>query len=276
MVICPYIFILPSGNTPTLNLQPTEVASTHWVSLRALLSPSLRTVEHVDVSDRYAKQGGLASRLAQRWMTGMMEFSAIRLLPTESLYCSSILGFLPEDNRAQLSTWFQKWKAWILSNQATSVDVDRPLLLWGLTLGIMADFLDMLPPHNAVQLWKYPTFTSPDLRLIISVMTSRLRQRNAMKMRTARRPSDTASDDSTIASSVSDQVGSGHDPNAVGIGGLGVGRYDGSSSTDQHAVGILLKGYYDRLRLAITVFVVWRLAVSSVASFWLWRWLRRR
>jgi hypothetical protein len=49
-----------------------------------------------------------------------------------------------------------------------------PLLLWGLTLGILADFLDMLPPHQAVQLWKYPTFTvsaavllgrAPDLTL---------------------------------------------------------------------------------------------------------------
>jgi hypothetical protein len=276
MVLCPYIFILSSGNSPTLNLQPTEVASTHWLSLRALLSPSLRTVEHVDVSDRYAKQGGLASRLAQRWMTGMMEFSAVRLVPTESLYCSSIPGFLPDDHRAQLSTLFQKWKAWTLKNQATSADVGRPLLLWGLTLGIMADLLDMLPPHNAVKLWKHPTFTSPDLRLIVSILTYRLRQRNAKQVRTARRPSDTASDDTTIASSVSGQVSSRHDPNAVGIGGLGVGRYYGSSSTNQHAVGIMLKGYYDRLRLAITVFVAWRLAVGSVASFWLWRWLRRR
>ncbi|KAL1985528.1 hypothetical protein VTN96DRAFT_7748 [Rasamsonia emersonii] len=281
MVLCPYIYLLTSSRSPALKLQPTEVASTHWVSLRALLSPSLRTVEYVDLSERYASRGGFFTRLATRWMTGMMEFSAVRLVPTESLYCSSIPGFVPESTSSESLSLFQRWKAWSLSNQAGSSDPSRPLLLWGLTLGIMADFLDMLPPHNAVQLWRYPTFTCPDLRLIVTILTYPLRKRNALKVRSFRRPSQTAADASTVALAVTEETDSKYNPNEVGIGGLGVGRYYGPSPPDHqkatnHAVGIMLNGYYDRLRVAMYVFLAWRLAAGSIASLYVWKWLRRR
>lgn len=281
MVLCPYIYLLTSSRSPALKLQPTEVASTHWVSLRALLSPSLRTVEYVDLSERYASRGGFVTRIATRWMTGMMEFSAVRLVPTESLYCSSIPGFVPESTSSKSLSLFQRWKTWSLSNQAGSSDKSRPLLLWGLTLGIMADFLDMLPPHNAVQLWRYPTFTCPDLRLIVTILTYPLRKRNALKVRSSRRPSQTAADASTVALAVTEETNSKHNPNEVGIGGLGVGRYYGPSQPDHqkatdHAVGIMLNGYYDRLRVAMYVFLAWRLAAGSIASLYVWKWLRRR
>jgi hypothetical protein len=281
MVLCPYIFLCTSPSSPILKLQPTEVASTHWVSLRALLSPSLRTVEYVDLSERYARRGGFVARVATRWMMGMMEFSAVRLVPTESLYCSTISGFIPEATSSRPLSPFQRWKTWSLSNQAGSSDRDRPMLLWGLTLGIMADFLDMLPPHNTVQLWKYPTFTCPDLRLIVSILTYPLRKRNAVKVRSSRRPSETAADASTVAVAVTEETDSKHDPNMVGIGGLGVGQYYGPSAADHqkitsHAVGIMLKGYYDRLRVAMYVFLAWRLAAGSIASLYVWKWLRRR
>jgi len=99
MVLCPFIFLYTSSEQLNLRIQPTEVASIHWVSLRALLSSSSRAVEHVDLAERYANQGGFVFRLAQRWMTGCMEFSAIGLIPTESLFCSFSPGFIP---RSQL------------------------------------------------------------------------------------------------------------------------------------------------------------------------------
>jgi hypothetical protein len=278
MVLCPFVFLTTRSDSPTLRLQPTEVASTHWIPLRALLSPSQRTVEYVDMSQRFARQGGFLARLAIRSLMGWMQFSAVRLLPSETQQCTTTPGFLPDDDKPKRSV-VQRFKEWCLSNQAESSDTTRPLLLWGLTLGILADFLDMLPPHSAVQMWKYPTFTVPDLRLIVSVVTYHLRKRNARNVKPGARPSDTASDGETAALSVTKMKCDDHDHNEVGIGGLGVGRYYGASdqATDgtSYAVGIMLRGYYDRLKMAIWVFLAWRVAIGSVAGISAWRLLRR-
>lgn len=277
MVLCPFVFLITSSDSPTLRLQPTEVASTHWIPLRALLSPSQRTVEYVDMSQRFARQGGFLTRLAVRSLMGWMQFSAVRLLPSETQQCTTTAGFLPDDSKPKPSV-AQRLKGWCLNNQAESTDSGRPLLLWGLTLGILADFLDMLPPHDAVQLWKYPTFTVPDLRLIVSIVTYHLRKRNARNVKAGARPSDTASDGETAALPVTQKDGD-HDHNEVGIGGLGVGRYYGASdqATDgqSYAVGIMLRGYYGRLRTAIWVYLAWRVALGSVAGISAWRLLRR-
>lgn len=275
MVLCPFIFLTTRGDSPTLRMQPTEVASTHWIPLRALLSPSQRTVEYVDVSQRFARQGGIFSRLAIRSLMGRMQFSAIQLLPSETQQCTTTPGFLPDDQSNPCT--LQRLKRWLWSNQVESNHTGDPLLLWGLTLGILADFLDMLPPHRAVQMWKYPTFTVPDLRLIVSLVTYHLRKRNASNVNMGARPSDTVSDGETAA--LLDKKNNDHDHNEVGIGGLGVGRYYGTSdrATDRtsYAVGILLRGYYARLRMAIWVFLAWRVAIGSVAGIFVWRLLRR-
>ncbi|KAJ5794407.1 hypothetical protein N7457_001006 [Penicillium paradoxum] len=278
MVLCPFVFLITRSDSPTLRLQPTEVASTHWIPLRALLSPSLRTVEYVDMSQRFARQSGFLARLAVRSLMGWMQFSAVKLLPSETHQCTTIPGFIPQENPSK-SSMVQRFKEWCLSGQADSSDTAHPLLLWGLTLGILADFLDMLPPHQAVQLWKYPTFTVPDLRLIVSIVTYHLRKRNALKVMSGARPSDTASDTETAALPVVQETDIKHDNNEVGIGGLGVGRYYGPTdqATDgtSYAVGIMLHGYYDRLRLAIWIFLAWRVAVGSVVGVSAWRLFQR-
>ncbi|EPS27461.1 hypothetical protein PDE_02404 [Penicillium oxalicum 114-2] len=278
MVLCPYIFLTTRSDCITLNLQPTEVAAVHWVPLRALLSPSLRSAEYVDMSQRFARQGGYVARLAVRSLLGWMQFSAVRLLPSESHLCRTTPDSIP-DRKNRQSSLLSRLKAWTLSNQADSGDPTRPLLLWGLTLGVLADFLDMLPPHNAVELWKYPTFTAPDLRLIVSVLTYHLRKRNAREVRVGHRAAETAADSETTALRVIHDDGD-HDPNAVGIGGLGVGRYygpiDRQGEGTSYAVGVMLRGYYQRLRVAVWVFLAWRTVLGSAAAWTAWRYLRRR
>ncbi|KAF7719246.1 Uncharacterized protein PECH_004826 [Penicillium ucsense] len=279
MVLCPYIFLSTRSDCITLNLQPTEVAAVHWVPLRALLSPSLRSKEYVDMSQRFTRQGGYFSRLAVRSLMGWMQFSAVRLIPSESHLSASTTGFTYDSFRGPVSLW-SRFKAWTLSNQADSGDPSRPLLLWGLTLGVLADFLDMLPPHNAVELWEYPTFTAPDLRLIVSILTSPLRKYNAQEVRFGYRSPDTAVDSETSALRVTrGDDDDNHDPNAVGIGGLGVGRYYGPTDRQgegsSYAVGIMLRGYYQRLRVAIWVFLAWRMTLGSAAAWTAWRYLRR-
>ncbi|KAA8647491.1 NUDIX hydrolase [Aspergillus tanneri] len=277
MVLCPYIFLTTRSDSPALRLQPTEVASTHWVPIRALLSPSLRTVENVDISQRYSNMGLLIPRLFYRCLLGTMEFSAIRLRPTESLQSNPTPGPIPDDTHAPPLSLSQRWKTWLFRGQTGPCKQEPPLLLWGLTLGILADFLDMLPPHTAVQLWKYPTFTVPDLRLIVNIVTYHLKKRNQMQMQAGGRPSITAVDSQAAALPVSETT-DGH--NEVGIGGLGVSRYCEPSHKDpdgsKHAVGIMLNGYYARLRLAMQVFLAWRVAMGSVAAIYAWRLLRRR
>ncbi len=314
MVLCPYIFLLTSKSTPPLQPQPTEVASIHWVSLRALLSPTLRTRESVDISSRWAKRVGPSIHKLIRMTMGRMMFSAVRLLPTESVFASSIEGFIPKDggdNLSTLSGWAQAPFGVPSSSaqQKRLLTFQQPLILWGLTLGVLADLLDQLPPHNAVALWKYPTFTVPDLRLIVFVMTRQLRKNTAeafssgswysQKQDRRRRPSQTAMDGTSHAIAISaedspptmgpdsssiaisdavEEEGStqtsakrsSFNKHNVGIGGLGVGK------SPDHAVGKLLYGYYDRVNWAIGVFLAYRTVLTAGSIWWLIQLWRRR
>ncbi|KAG9681023.1 L-lactate dehydrogenase, partial [Aureobasidium melanogenum] len=164
MVLCPYVFLVTRHDLPPLRLQPTEVASTHWVSVRSLLDPGQRTVHTEDVSNRLANQETGIKKWALAGMLGKMEFSAIQLLPAESLYCHES----PTDDSNHHKITPPRNIIRRLLNLAQSPVLPpppqhRPLILWGLTLGVVADFLDLLPPHNALELWTYPTFTMPDI-----------------------------------------------------------------------------------------------------------------
>jgi hypothetical protein len=277
MVLCPFAFLWTRSDSPSLRLQPTEVASTHWVPLRTLLSPSSRTAEYVDLSERYVKRAGYLARLACRSIVGYMQFSAIRLNPTESLCCNSMPGFVPAASEEQHpQPLLRRWNTCLWDRKD---DSHRPLHLWGLTLGVLADLLDMLPPHTALLLWKYPTFTAPDLRLIVSILTYRLRKRNIAKATSGVKPSRTALDGQTAAVPVPETPES-HDDNHVGIGGLGAGRYRRPSEKDaggsSYAVGIMLKGYYERVRLAMYIFLAWRAILGGTAAVYAWRAVCRR
>ncbi|KAJ9604616.1 hypothetical protein H2200_010730 [Cladophialophora chaetospira] len=313
MVLCPYIFVLTSQDVPPVKPQPTEVAAIHWVSLRALLSPTLRTREAVDISSRWAKRVGPTFHKLIRMTMGRMMFSAVRLLPTESVYASSIPGFIPTeggDNLSTLSGWAQA-PFGVPSSNSKAKDLltfQQPLILWGLTLGVLADLLDQLPPYNAVALWKYPTFTVPDLRLIVYIMTRQFRKNTAeafssgsfysQKPGSRRRPSQTAMDGTSQAIAISpdppptmgpetSSVAISDEPKGettaqksgkrasfnkhdVGIGGLGVGK------SPEHAVGKLLHGYYDRLNWAIGAFLIYRTVLTAGSVWWLVRLWRRR
>jgi 8-oxo-dGTP pyrophosphatase MutT (NUDIX family) len=275
MVLCPYLFLITSRSVPTLQPQPTEVASTHWVPLRALLSPSTRTLEYVDISSRMAKQAGPVAGLLLRLMMGKMEFSAINLVPTESVYASSVAGFIPGGigKAEKVSGWAQQ--PYGTPQSSKSLAHQQPILLWGLTLGVLADFLDLLPPYNAVKLWRYPTFTTPDLRFLVWLFTFRLRRSNAGDLSSGTWPkgtpwpSDTASDATTQAVAVNEEPTQMAE-STVGISGLGVGQ-------PGHAVARLLSGYYDRVNVAIGVFILYRTVAGAALAYSLVKaWRRRR
>jgi len=163
MVLCPFVFLLLSPTPPALHLQPTEVASIHWVPLRALLSPDFRTFETTDVSDRLARQfTGLHGRIIRyglRLSLGHMSFAAIKLHPSASVYSPFGNDFLEERGK---------------------------LVVWGLTLGVLQDLLDTLPPGGcALESWVWPTLTAPDVRLVVKAMTWGIRETNLEAARKA-------------------------------------------------------------------------------------------
>ncbi len=242
MVLCPFVFLWTKPDIPPLKLQPNEVASTHWVPLRVLLSPSSRSYEYVDPTDRFARRGGPIVKAIASSILGKMRFSAISLVPSESLYCSSTEEFFPSEatmtSKLPVTT---RMYAWWKGEPAVASHRASPLLLWGLTLGIMADFLDQLPPHNAVQLWSYPTLTSPDARWIISLLTISLKKRNKERLQGAGMANQTAVDMETEAVSTGGMSDEWKKPKK------------GSNGTSEYAVGVMLEGYYDMMRTSVAI-----------------------
>lgn len=271
MVLCPFVFLWIKPELPPFHLQPTEVASTHWVPLRVLLSPSSRTYEYVDVSDRFARRGGAAVKTIIRSILGKMRFSAIRLIPSESLYSSSTAEFFspPEDRKEAVTATSitSRMYSWYLGDHAGAADRTRPLLLWGLTLGVLADFLDQLPPYNAVQLWSYPTFTSFDVRWIINILTFSLKRRNKGRLQ----GNQTAVDDGTEAVATGD--------NPWFIGGLSDGMRPlkrGDNAKKSYAVGVMLEGYYDMARRGVWIAASVRFIATIVLGYHILRRYRKR
>lgn len=104
------------------------------------------------MSTRLARQGGwLAEKLATP-LFGRMQFAAIKLDPSKSV---------PEGSARGIN-----------------------LLCWGLTLSVLTDFLDLLPPFDSALNWQFPTFGAWDLRLVLYLMTRKAR-RSARELKRA-------------------------------------------------------------------------------------------
>lgn len=290
MVLCPYIYLLTSPAYPQQRLQPTEVASSHWVPIRALLSPALRTHEYADVSARLAKSELGIKRWFLQAMLSKMMFAAIHLVPANSTHCATIPDFIPVEAAPQgvLST-IQKALA---GPEGRSKDRRPPLLLWGLTLGVVSDFLEHMPPHNALELWTYPTFTNWDVRLVMWALSYRFRKQKSLEMSTAASSvtTTTTSQDTTelptqdfpgIGSEALGSLEEEEKPAEVGIAGLGAGRGWGQSGRAKMmargaAVNSMLEGYYPLVRRAVATALVGRISVVAVMAYLAWKKLNAR
>ena len=282
LVLCPYVYLLTRHDIPPLRLQPSEVASTHWVPLSHLQSPRARTVAFEDVSSRLANQETGVKKWMLSLILGKMMFAAIALLPSESLY-SEDTGAKEtlQDNRHVQATRYSRikdignriYRADIF-NQVQRPPAEGPLLLWGLTLGVVSDFLDLLPPHDALTLWTYPTFTPLDVRFVVWLLTYNFKERKRAELQAgtqfltspsfgyatesvAPSPTATPPSESVSASTVlvdkndSEQNGNmetGERPDETGLHGLGTGTPAGGGTRDKKAaVSTMLEGYVDRI-----------------------------
>lgn len=262
MVLCPFVYLALRHDLPPLTLQPSEVHSAHWVALRGLLAPSLRTVERWDLSKGSPRKGYVAQMLT-RATAGYMLFGGIKLIPTESLYNSAASGFIPETRSP--ATWTESANIMIRNaftgDPTQHVENDRSLVLWGLTMGIMADFLEMLDIHGTSKLWYWPQFSPWDLRVVVMLLTYRFRSQKLQELTaTTARPK----------------------PNDVRISGFDATTFTTSvrrqskGSESGIAGGLLLEGYFDRLFKALYVALFARFGLGLALTAFIVRRYRRR
>jgi 8-oxo-dGTP pyrophosphatase MutT (NUDIX family) len=180
MTLCPYIFLVTDANSGcSLRLQPGEVASAHWVPMRALMSDKANRYWTQDISGRgFQGQSPLKWVSAvERIVTGSLLFAAVRLRPSESKFTTELREYLPESPATSVKTTNMTIPiAFARARLPLMEDTGATLLLWGLTLGLTGDFLDMLPPHDVVPTWLYPTFTRWDIRLSIWIVSWNFRR----------------------------------------------------------------------------------------------------
>ncbi|KAI9670121.1 MAG: hypothetical protein M1817_004458, partial [Caeruleum heppii] len=288
MILCPFVFLLTRDDVPPLRLQPTEVGSAHWVSLRALVSPSLRTLEYCDISDRLARRGGYVVRAFLRAMLGQMTFAAVQLLPTESVYCSTAGDFLPP-TQATSESLLERVEGWWAGSHASSPDPARPLLLWGLTLGILADFLDLFPrtdpSHEPIRFWTYPSFSPADVRLIMWLTTYSFRRKKEREMARAWAEGDGEEERGDVTARVEEGLdvvgGEQRQPAADNqpaklARDVNNGKRRRRGGSRSSVVVTMLEGYWGLVQRAVIVALLLRGTVGVGVMASLWRIYRRR
>lgn len=210
-----------------------------------------------------------------------MMFAAIRLVPSNSTHCSTIPDFVPAFSAPEKGN-ITKLKDLAFGEDRS--DGKPPLLLWGLTLGVVSDFLEHIPPHNALELWTYPTFTSWDVRFVMWAMSYKFRQQKSLEMSTVTTASSTAAGEQDLPGFGSEAVGpifaeagQGDDkPGEVGIAGLGVGRGWGQTGRAKMvakgaAVNSMLEGYYPIVRKAVATALAGRVGFVVILAFMVWK-----
>ena len=268
------MFLITRSDIPPLRLQPSEVAAVHWVPIRALLPPSLRTYESCDVSDRLTRQRGLFTRLFLQTLLGKMLFPAVRLITAESLYCTSTQEFLPDEvpqtsNTSSFTKFIAKSLPW---NSSRITKLNHSLLLWGLTHGIVTDFLDLLPSHSTSALWTWPTFSHWDIQLILWLITYRFRQQRLRTMNMQSTKPMTIIEEGFSATISTD----GWQSTTTNETPLPSKSHNPSSPASASATGRMLDGYFRLVRKALLATFLFRLGISATTFTTVLLFLLRR
>ncbi len=255
MVLCPFVYLQMRHDLPPLALQPSEVHSAHWTSLKEILSPSLRRDVRCDISERFTQQRAPTMRILIRAIAGQVIYGAVKLKPTESLYNSFVSKsvFI-----GQHSTLLGSFMTRLLNMKQADED-DQPLLLWGLTLGIMADLLEIVDTPATSKLWSWPTFSPWDIRFTIWLLNRRFQSRKIREHQ--------------MTAKISHPPGS----NGVRIGGLDNTTYSTSvmrrsKGSEAGVTGMMwLAEYTHRLRRAVFIALLLRLAFGTAFSMFVFR-----
>ena len=271
MVLCPFVFLLRHYDVPSLRLDGSEVSSAHWVPLRALIASSSRTVRPCDVVDRTLNRGKPFRRWLCRAALGKMIFAAVRLVPSESVY--DTLDY--QHDTIRISGDYKTAAPDPAPDDShANVPTDQPLLLWGITLGIIVDFFDLVPSSHeeGIRLWHYPTFSAPDVRFWLSILSRPFRQRKERELiRRRREDLKRPGHDVTLTAAV---VQEGSDFAEISKPSQEQRPRPTSSPPSKSwsgIVGFMFDGYYDIVRRAIVVALIGRSALLAALIVWAWR-----
>lgn len=267
MVLCPYIFLLLRHDILPLTLQPTEVHSAHWVSLRALFAHSIRTYKHCDVSERLNKYNSTFARYLLRLLFGQMRFSATQLIPTESLWCSSSFLCPPPPTTHIIKNHILGISEFTTTNPPP-LPQHPPLILWGLTLGMIADFLGPLS-SGVPNFWTWPTFSSWDYRLAIWLFTYAFRARKLRELRTAGGGGNNKDrgEISTQPSGLDGATFRASTPSEKQAEEKDEPEEEGEQEKRISVVGKMIDGYFDRAMLAAALVLFFRLGLTTAVLF---------
>ncbi|KAF8942870.1 hypothetical protein BGZ47_006040 [Haplosporangium gracile] len=150
MVLSPFVYIQLSPSTPPLKPQPDEVASVHWQPLSLFLDRLEKpqwTPMTINLSSKLTPR---LSRTFLRGLFGTMSLHSVEMPYQPEFVLRTITSSAP--SRLQQST--VDLSSSTLSSGATTTKVvidyepewdpeHRPLKLWGLTLQMMADLLEL-------------------------------------------------------------------------------------------------------------------------------------
>ena len=258
-MLCPFVYLLTLPTSPTLHLQSAEVASAHWVSIRALLDPSLRMYEPCDISERLTRPGGWLTRYALRALVGKMLYPAVHLVPSESLFRSFASGFLSNEDAATPAQC-----RLFAPSMTPGAAAEKPLHLWGLTFGIVTDFLQLLPTYEQRKLWSWPTFSHLDIQFVLWLSAWKFRRSAVAKAHRRRESSVNLMEDGFASVLEADSR-----PRS------GVEHVNGSDALLRQGAGGILEGYFDQIMWAVLVTLSIRAFGAFLAVLFIRR-LRRR
>ncbi|PWN22952.1 hypothetical protein BCV69DRAFT_266465 [Microstroma glucosiphilum] len=141
MVLSPFVFLQTTPFSHHPELQPTEVASAHWVSLAHLYTPKPRwgTVS-IDIATRLApKSSGI--RFLLKGLLGKMDFRCV-LLPNDPwAIADEDDDTASGDSDGPQGVERARRKREVRTEAVKSVKDGSDLQLWGLTLGMTIDLL---------------------------------------------------------------------------------------------------------------------------------------
>ncbi|CAO1618336.1 unnamed protein product [Sympodiomycopsis kandeliae] len=171
MVLSPFVFLQTTPFSHHPELQPTEVASAHWIPLSHLYTPEPKWGRvSIDISTRLApKSTGI--RWALKGLLGKMDFRCV-LLPNDPW---AIADDDPSDDASSISSS-------ALDRRTTGVKVKAPtkeeetseLKLWGLTLGMTIDLLAHMSTAPSPSGDTTPTTPSITLQSMLNTPPSQL------------------------------------------------------------------------------------------------------
>ena len=202
-----------------------------------------------------------------RAVVGQFMFTARKLVPSESSYSRSMSDYTPTEmltqNRVQGFTR-QLRRLWQGPQPAAS-DQEPSLILWGLTYGILANFLSLMPTNDPTDMWDWPTLSPWDIRFAVWAFTYRFR---AQKLEVLFQREEGArrlgKDNAEISGLDTETFTSSNILQSERLNSLDI-------------VGEMLDGYFDRLRTAIWIALAFRLGVGTlIATLVVRRWQQSR